>query len=103
MGRIFRSFIGAALLSGSVAWAGIGGGDITFKVNGANDVVFKHEFHVQKKGLKCADCHNAIFKPKASIFSSTMEKMRNGEACGVCHNGKRAFDVRDNCARCHKG
>jgi c(7)-type cytochrome triheme protein len=27
--------------------------------------------------------------------------MRRHKSCGVCHNGKNAFDVRDNCYVCH--
>jgi c(7)-type cytochrome triheme protein len=40
----------------------------------------------------------------------TMERMKNGELCGTCHNGKTetggkvAFTVDDkaNCEKCHK-
>jgi c(7)-type cytochrome triheme protein len=56
------------------------------------------------KGLKCTDCHTKIFAmkkgatPKADL---TMAAMRQGKACGACHNGKKAFSVAGNCAKCH--
>ncbi len=103
MKGVYLFLIAAAALTASTAWAVIGGGEITFHVSGAKDVKYSHEFHVLKKGIKCSECHNAIFKPNASVFSSTMERMRNGETCGVCHNGKRAFDVRGSCEKCHRG
>ncbi len=102
MRRVLQA-IAFLLFIAPLAFAALGGGEITFHVSGAADVLFSHEFHVHKKGLKCSDCHNAIFKPKASVFSTTMKRMQEGEACGACHNGQRAFDVRANCARCHKG
>ena len=42
------------LLSGSVALAVVGGGDITLK-NKGGDTVFSHETHVEGAGLKCQD------------------------------------------------
>src|SRR5215831_6020030 len=60
-------------------------------------VTFSHEQHKQF-AEKCTACHTKIFKMKA------------GEQCGACHNGKTemggkvAFAVDDqaNCTRCHK-
>jgi len=33
-----------------------------------------------------------------------MEKINKGQFCGICHNGERAFGVKDkaNCEKCHK-
>lgn len=84
-----------------LASAGVGGGEITFKANGAKHVLFSHEAHVQKKGLKCSECHNRIFIPKASAFSLSMADIRQGQACGVCHDGDHAFGIDGNCQRCH--
>lgn len=102
MRGIFGSVIGAALLSGSVAWAAVGGGTITFKVSGAKNVVFSHDNHAGTKMLKCSECHNAIFTTRAHHFKATMKDMQAGRSCGTCHNGQRAFDVRGNCTRCHQ-
>ncbi|HUL00242.1 MAG TPA: c(7)-type cytochrome triheme domain-containing protein [Nitrospirota bacterium] len=34
----------------------------------------------------------------------TMQEMDKGQSCGACHNGQKAFDVKDknNCKKCHK-
>lgn len=99
----FRFFIGAILLTASVGWAAVGGGKITFKVSGAAPVVYSHDYHVGVKMLKCSECHNALFTTRAHHFKVTMAEMQKGRSCGACHNGQRAFDVKENCNRCHAG
>ena len=42
----------ACLLVTSAAWGKVGGGDITFSVKGADDVVYSHELYVTKAGQK---------------------------------------------------
>jgi len=32
----------------------------------------------------------------------TMKDMEAGKFCGGCHNGTKAFAIKDNCAKCHK-
>jgi c(7)-type cytochrome triheme protein len=34
----------------------------------------------------------------------TMKEMEEGKACGTCHNGEKAFGVKDKegCGKCHK-
>jgi c(7)-type cytochrome triheme protein len=101
MRGIFRLFFVVALLSGSAAWAVVGGGEITFKVSGAKNAVYSHDSHVGVKKLTCSECHNALFTTRAHHFKVTMAEMRQGRSCGACHNGERAFDVKGNCDRCH--
>jgi c(7)-type cytochrome triheme protein len=31
-----------------------------------------------------------------------MVNIMDGDSCGTCHNGEKAFSVRGNCKRCHK-
>ncbi len=84
------------------AWGKIGGGDITFHPEGASAVVYSHDLHVAKLGLKCNNCHYQIYKMSVQANrSATMAEMQKGESCGTCHNGKKAFDVKTNCTRCH--
>ena len=73
-------------------------------------VTFSHEKHVAA-GNKCTSCHVKIFKmKKGQTGALTMEKMKAGEQCGACHNGKTVvegktpFLVSDtaNCTKCHK-
>jgi c(7)-type cytochrome triheme protein len=63
-------------------------------------VTFDHASHV--KG-KCAQCHPRLFAMKAST-SAPPDGMHEVNACGACHDGKRAFAVEDekSCARCHR-
>jgi c(7)-type cytochrome triheme protein len=89
------------LFLGSAAWCKVGGGDITFKVNGSSDVLFSHDVHVGQKALKCAECHQLYAIAKISK-GTTMEDMRKGKYCGACHNSQRAFGINENCERCHK-
>lgn len=73
-------------------------------------VTFSHEQHKAKVD-KCQSCHVKVFKMKKGTSGPlTMEKMKAGEQCGACHDGKteaggaRVFTVAadNNCARCHK-
>jgi len=73
-------------------------------------VTFSHEQHKQF-AEKCTACHTKIFKmKKGQTGPLTMAKMKAGEQCGACHNGKTemggkvgfAVDDQANCTRCHK-
>jgi len=83
-------------------------------LDGAKDspgkVIFGHEKHM-KEGLKCPSCHVKVFKMKKGATGPlTMEKMKAGEQCGACHDGKTVvegktlFSVADQgkCEKCHK-
>jgi len=87
----------------AAAFAKIGGGDITFSLKDAENVLYSHDFHVTKAGLKCADCHFRLYNTVETHSKVTMPEMQKGKSCGACHNGQRAFDVKMNCAKCHKG
>jgi c(7)-type cytochrome triheme protein len=69
----------------------------------AGKVIFDGSAHADK-GLKCSDCHGKIFKMKKGADKITMAEIRNGNFCGECHNGGKAFNAGDaaNCGRCHK-
>lgn len=73
-------------------------------------VTFSHERH-KAKVEKCTACHVKIFKMKKGQSGPlTMEKMKAGQQCGACHDGKTragttvVFAVAEeaNCAKCHK-
>jgi c(7)-type cytochrome triheme protein len=73
-------------------------------------VTFSHEFHKGKVD-KCTACHTKVFKMKKGATGEfTMAKMKAGELCGACHNGKTevagkvvfAPDDKANCEKCHK-
>ena len=72
-------------------------------------VTFSHEKHVAA-GNKCTSCHTKVFKMKKGADTLNMAKMKAGEQCGACHNGKTdvggkvvyTVDDKANCERCHK-
>ena len=90
------------LILASFSLAKIGGGDITFEVKKAGNVIFSHDAHVSTAKLKCTDCHDSLFVTREKHKHITMAQMQKGASCGTCHNGKKAFDVKANCSNCHK-
>ncbi len=85
----------------SVGLAKTGGGDITFKAGKAGDVIFRHDSHGPDAGLTCTDCHDSLYITKEKDKRVTMAQMQKGKSCGACHNGKRTFDVKSDCRKCH--
>lgn len=81
-------------------------GDIKFtrKGTGTEDIapaIFPHWVH--RLQFKCYVCHDAIVVMKAGANPITMDAIEKGKYCGVCHNGKTAFQATfDTCARCHR-
>jgi c(7)-type cytochrome triheme protein len=101
---ILIAVVGSLVIStGSFAQT-VGGGDLTFKPKNAAPVVFSHEKHVVEHGLKCTGCHYQIFQMARGSYKMNMSKITKGDFCGKCHNGQKAFDVKDkkNCTRCHR-
>jgi c(7)-type cytochrome triheme protein len=86
--------------------AAVGGGDIKFTPKGAGAVVFKHEYHVKLKGQTCSNCHDKPFQMQngASAYAMDMATLTKGKFCGICHEGQKAFDIKDanSCVRCHR-
>ncbi|MEI6207043.1 MAG: cytochrome c3 family protein [Desulfuromonadales bacterium] len=64
-------------------------------------VVFDGKNHFDAK-VKCLECHSKIFKMKKGSTDMKMADINAGKFCGKCHNGKRAFEPKDNCDICHK-
>jgi c(7)-type cytochrome triheme protein len=62
-------------------------------------VVFDGKVHADA-GLKCMDCHPKTFAMKREVKITAPHKA--GEFCFMCHDGSKAFDFKDNCAKCHK-
>ncbi|MFQ5915165.1 MAG: c(7)-type cytochrome triheme domain-containing protein [Nitrospinota bacterium] len=80
-------------------------GDIVFEreagEKGVPAAVFPHWLH--RVRFRCYVCHPQIFEMKKGANAITMEKIRGGEFCGRCHNGRTAFPVDfQSCSRCHK-
>jgi len=81
-------------------------GDIKFvrQSAGMDDVTpatFPHWIH--RLGYTCYACHDTPFKMKAGANEVTMDQIQAGQSCGVCHNGKTAFESSlTTCNRCHR-
>ncbi len=81
------------------AFAVPAGKTVEFAGGGAGKVMFDGKTHADK-GLKCADCHPAVFPMKKGPV--TMADINAGKSCGACHkDGGKAFPAKD-CAKCHK-
>ena len=83
------------------ALAAVGGGNITLNNKGGN-VVFSHDTHVEGAALACTECHDKLYTSSRQHKTATMKQMQQGKSCGACHNGKKAFSVKGDCAKCHK-
>ncbi len=63
--------------------------------------VFPHWIH--RARFRCYVCHPAIFEMQLGSSEITMAKIREGQYCGKCHNGRIAFNVEfQTCGRCHR-
>ncbi|QXE91427.1 cytochrome c3 family protein [Geomonas subterranea] len=89
------------LLAASAATAIVGGGEITLHSKGGN-VLFSHDSHVGGGQLSCTECHDKLYLTIKQHKKVTMKQMQQGKSCGACHNGKKAFSVKGQCAKCHK-
>lgn len=84
------------------------GGSVTFPAvsNMSGPVLFSHKEHGPRgAGYACEKCHASV---SANTLNITMEEIRQGRACGSCHDGrtkgprsqKAAHPVQD-CSICH--
>ena len=85
----------------AVSMGDIGGmvDKINIQTKTVGNIVFSHVKH----GTKCKQCHPKLFKKKSNSNHVSMKAMERGKSCGACHNGRTAFSVAGDCARCHAG
>ena len=79
-----------------------GGKTIEFNNSPMGRVIFDGEKHKQA-GATCKECHTDGMFPvmKQGTVKITMAEIYDGKLCGACHNGKKAFEAKANCQRCH--
>lgn len=81
--------------------------DIVYdRVVGADSaVVFRHASHVDYEGNRCTGCHPRLFHMLRPTHRLAHRDFEKAGACGACHDGKHAFDVRatESCGSCHAG
>ncbi len=59
---------------------------------------FNHSIH--RIQYRCSACHSELFQMRAGADTLTMAALREGKACGACHDNSAAFGMGD-CMRCH--
>ncbi len=70
--------------------------------NAPAPVPFPHARHAAALG-SCSACHPALFPQQITGRRYTKQELLAGQACGRCHDGKRALSVEDErCDACHK-
>jgi c(7)-type cytochrome triheme protein len=101
-------WVSALMLAAALAWPACYAaeyGDIPYKrkAEGTDDIppaIFPHWIH--RMQYKCSACHEEPFKMKSGANDVTMDLISAGQSCGICHNGKVAFESNfDTCLRCH--
>lgn len=102
MKKAFVLPVALMALAATPAFAVVGGGDVTIKAKGAGNVLFSHDLHVSAAGLGCKECHTKLYTNAKQHKNTSMKEMQKGKSCGACHNGKKAFSVKGDCAKCHK-
>ena len=72
--------------------------EILLNLRGGTPIVrFPHRQHTL--WLDCSNCHEHLFKSQAGANRFSMERILQGEQCGVCH-GAVSFPLTE-CGRCH--
>jgi len=68
-------------------------------------VTFRHSSHVDAKQAQCLACHQQerfrLLKASASA-SRAARDLHSDQFCGVCHNGEKSFNVKEDCQSCHE-
>lgn len=68
-------------------------------------VIFDHARHVDPLDLRCGECHPRLFRftkpgtPATGVMEA--DRAHEGDLCGSCHDGAKAFSALDECDRCH--
>jgi c(7)-type cytochrome triheme protein len=102
MRKMFILAVATFFVCTGLALAVPAGKTLEFKNSSLGTVKFDGEVH-KKAAANCKECHNdGMFpKMKQGTVKITMEQIYAGKLCGVCHNGKKAFEAKGNCQRCH--
>ena len=98
--------VGALLIA--VVWAcflaapafAVPAGEELIYEEGPKPAIFSGKSHADH-GLKCNDCHTAIFKREKGNAKIAFEDHSGGKYCFACHDGNKSFASKGNCAKCH--
>lgn len=74
-------------------------------VSADSAVLFSHQTHVALAGNRCTGCHPRPFPMLRRAPEPSHRDLDAGRSCGMCHDGRQAFGVRDAaaCRTCHSG
>lgn len=64
-------------------------------------VVFRHAAHFELAENRCTACHPRPFRMLRPERLVTHDEMKAGRSCGLCHDGRKAAPVDDDCGHCH--
>jgi c(7)-type cytochrome triheme protein len=64
-------------------------------------VVFRHATHFELAENRCTACHPRPFRMLRPERLVTHDEMSAGRSCGLCHDGRKAAAVDDDCGHCH--
>ncbi len=80
--------------------------EIPRSADSPGQVVFNHTTHVDAANPDCTVCHPKVFRilksSRAARTPIVHARMEKGQQCGMCHDGKKAFALEDDCTNCHK-
>jgi c(7)-type cytochrome triheme protein len=102
MRKVTTLIVSVLLITAGAAFAIQGGKVLEFKNSPLGTVKFDGAVH-NKAAASCKECHtDGMFpKMKQGTVKITMDEIYAGKLCGACHDGKKAFDAKGNCQRCH--
>ncbi len=63
-------------------------------------VTFSHDRHIDT-GARCSTCHPRRFTMRPPAAGGHMQRIRRGEECGACHDGRTSFTAARDCGLCH--
>lgn len=72
--------------------------EITYQVKETGPTRFSHNTHLAV--AECKACHPQPYAPNQKNRRVGMTAMAQGKSCGMCHNAKQAFSVKE-CSKCH--
>lgn len=69
-------------------------------------VTFSHTAHLDWNHLRCTSCHAQpyrILKVRERSSPPTVKRdLHSPQFCGACHDGQKAFSVKEDCTLCHR-
>jgi c(7)-type cytochrome triheme protein len=106
-GLLLGAVLGSAVALGAQALPRLPGPiAIPRSADSPGQVTFLHETHLDPARPDCTTCHPRPFRilkeSQKARPAITHARMEQGELCGRCHDGKKAFALDEDCTDCHR-